>query len=261
VSEAKIHAFLRAAGTGSERRRVGPFLLRLTAGTEHPMRNYAVPDDGIRPTVGEVRRLVDAFRERGLVPRLEYLESEAPELEAVLVAGGFVVEAHLPVMTCRPGQETPVPTPVDFAVFEATSDEDHADAMTVADEAYGEPAGRPRPEAIAGRRRQSEDGGAVGLARHRSTGAPAGTGLVAVPRRGVTELAAVGTRPMFEKHGVASAVAAFLVGHAFDRGIGVLWLTPDHEQGERLYSRIGFVRSDGDMVHISEPGPDRRSPV
>ncbi len=253
--EANIHAFLRAGGAPDERIKIGPFLIRLEPHTKHPMLNYAVPDDDVRPSGTEVEDLVETFRRRDLLPRLEYVSCECPALEGTLLAEGFSTEAHLPIMTCRPGEEHSMEPPPDIEVVLASSTGDHADAIVVADEAYGEPAGPPDSRMIDGRKRVVQEGGAVVLARHLPSLAPAGSGLFSVPREGVTELAAVGTASEFRKKGVATAVTSRLVKRAFETGVRLIWLTPEHPEGERIYARIGFSRSDDYMVHISKSSP------
>jgi hypothetical protein len=169
-------------------------LVRLTLGSNHPMLNFAVPDDDAHPSAGEVEALVQAFRARGLKPRLEYAADGAPSLEGIVVEAGFEVDARLPVMGCRPSDARRLDPPADFVVEPAETDVDHADAIVVANEAYGEPVTVPSAAAVAARQAMTAHGGAVVLARERATQLAAGSGLFPVPHAGVSELAAVGTR-------------------------------------------------------------------
>jgi hypothetical protein len=252
LSGTQIHAYLRAGGASSKQERVGPFLAAFTPGTAHPMLNYAIPDDHVRPSKPQVDALVEAFERRGLVPRLEYSDEAAPDLEARLVEAGFRVDARLALLGCRRGEQAAIPEPPDFVVALAESDRDHLDAVTVAGEAYGE-LEVPDERALARRRSLVAAGGAVALARDRSTGEPAGSGLFGAPRAGVSELAAVGTRMSSRNRGVAGAVSALLVRQAFGHGVELLWLTPEHAQSERIYGRAGFRPIGGPMIHISRP--------
>ena len=215
------------------------------------MMNYAVPDDDCRPSHAEVRALTGAFQQRGLLPRLEYASGGAPDLEGILHAEGFATEAHLPILTCVAGEERLIEPSPDFELVLARSDKDHGDSIMVADEAYGEPARRSDVQMIKRRRRAVQAGGVVVLARHRPSEIPAGSGLFPAPREGVTELAAVGTVVAFRKRGVASSVTSRLVQEAFGVGVHMIWLTPEHSEGERIYARVGFSRSEDHMVHIS----------
>lgn len=260
MSAALIHGYLRASGLGSQPERVGPFVALFTPDSDHPMRNYAIPDDDAQPTGAEVEALVRVFEERGLRPRLEYAPDAAPRLESILFDAGFEVEGRHAVMTCRPDQAVALEGPGDFAVGLAGTDRDHVDAMVVADIAYGEAGPPPNAAAVAARRRLVDAGGAVVLARHRATGRPAGSGLVQIPRAAVSELAAVGTHPEFRNRGVAAAVTARLIGAAFGGGIELVWLTAEDVNAERIYARAGFVSDGLTMVHLSRPAREKPVP-
>ncbi len=248
----QIHAYLRAGGAGNDIEQVGPFLATFTPGTKHPMRNYAIPDDDAQPTRDEVEALVRLFLGRGLKPRLEYADAAAPRLEAILREFGFKVEKQFPIMVCQVGDARFVAPPVDFEIAIALTDEEHFDAILVANEAYGEP-DRPTAQAVAARRRMSDAGGAVALATYRATGEPAGSGLYPVPRYAISELAAIGTGGRFRNQGVATALSTTLAKHAFDSGIDLLWLTPENSTSERIYARVGFTRTACSMIHVSIP--------
>jgi GNAT superfamily N-acetyltransferase len=251
VTAESIHAFLRAAGSTDDRQRIGPFVIRLTPNTDHPMLNYAVPDDDARPSAVEVEGLVKAFENRGLLPRLEYVGGGAPHLEAILHEQGFSTEAHLSIMSCRPGEERLAPVPPGFELVLARSDEEHTDAIAVADRAYGEPDGPPDRRRVEARKQGVHRGGEVVLVRHLASGAPAASGLFPVPCAGVTELAAVGTAPAFRRQGLAGAVTSRLAARAFESGLRLVWLTPEGPEAERIYARAGFHRAPSHMIHIS----------
>jgi GNAT superfamily N-acetyltransferase len=214
------------------------------------MLNYAIPDDGAQPNPDEISALVDAFLERGLTPRLEYAQGASPHLETILIDAGFTRKARLPIMACRPGHQRHAPTPEGLEVFRAETAGDHAAAMAVADEAYGEPATPPTPQQVERRLEADATGQAVALAQFIAGATPAGSGLVTSPRAGVCELAAIGTATAFRHRGIAAAVTARLLRHAFDGGAQLIWLTPEHEQGERIYRRVGFERTGGHMLHM-----------
>jgi GNAT superfamily N-acetyltransferase len=253
MSGTQIHAYLRAPSAAKQHEHVGPFVARFTPGNDHPMLNYAIPDDGARPTSNEIEALVEAFRQRGLTPRLEYAADAAPDLEQRLVHSGFDVEARYPLMWCRPAEAPMLKAPENFIVTRAETDLDHTDAIAVADEAYGETGPPPSLEAVTARQHMSAAGGAVVLARQRSTGLAAGSGLFPAPREHISELAAVGTREAFRRRGIATAVTSLLVHLALDSEIELLWLTPEHEHAERIYAKAGFTRLGGTMVHLSRP--------
>ena len=52
------------------------------------------------------------------------------------------------------------------------------------------------------------------------------------------------------RRGIAGAVTSHLVRVAFAAGVKVVWLTPEHDQAERIYARAGFVVGS-EVLHIS----------
>jgi Acetyltransferase (GNAT) family len=248
---ASIQAYVReAASRGRETLRVGPFLVTITADTDNPYLNYAIPDDGAQPTASDVVALMDAFHQRQRRPRLEYLPSCAPGVEAPLVANGFHVDGRLPLMLCSPSTLIDVETPVGALVERAESEADLLAVVTVQHEAYEDP-----PATVADARRLGESvrlGAIAMLARDVSSGEPAGAATCSVPRDGTTEVAGVAVRERFGRRGIAGAVAARLTRAGFDRGVTLAFLTPEYDYTERLYARIGYS-TGGTVLHISLP--------
>ncbi len=255
---AQVHAYLRAPGPGRRQVRVGPFTVRFTPGNRHPMSNYAVPDDGAHPTATDVESLVEAFAARRLLPRIEYVADAAPDLEAALLTTGFTVDDRLPLMACPPDAARWLPPPEGIAVVQARSREDHADAIRVADLAYGEPTTTPDPVAVLARLRAAGRGAVVVVARDVATGAACGSGVATVPRAGVSELAGIGTHPDFRGRGVAASVTSLLARLALAGPVELLWLTPGDDGAARVYERVGFGAGGATMVHASRPRPGVR---
>jgi hypothetical protein len=90
-----MHTMLQASLRTALRSRddiesVGPFLAAFDPDSDSPFRNYAVPEEGARPTREEVEDLRRAFVRRGRQPRLEFLPAAAPAVEAALTQAGFV---------------------------------------------------------------------------------------------------------------------------------------------------------------------------
>jgi hypothetical protein len=71
------------------------------------MRNYAVPDQGASPDIGDVDSLIAFFRRHDRIPRLEYVEDRAPRVWPALATAGFGLKRRIPVMTATP--DTPLP--------------------------------------------------------------------------------------------------------------------------------------------------------
>ena len=110
IVERRIQDALRHhAPRGRDTEQIGPFLATFTRDTANPYLNYAIPDEGGTATPDDVQALVDAYRARERKPRLEYIPSVAPTVEAALLEAGFEIEGRLPLMTCAtPRFEVPV---------------------------------------------------------------------------------------------------------------------------------------------------------
>ena len=250
--DASIQAYLRVAASRTrETERTGPFLATFSHPSQNPFLNYAIPDDGADPSPADVAALIDAYRRRDRVPRLEYLPGLAPLVEAALLAGGFSVEGRLPLMVCPPGAVRDLPTPEGIELIAPRSDADLLAMLTAQNEAYGE--GLPDPSEVADRRAFLAEGGIAALARDAATGEPAGGGICDVPVNQTTELAGVGVREPFRRRGIAGALTSRLARDAFAAGTTTVFLMAAHESATHVYKRIGFAQTS-EVLHISLQG-------
>ncbi|MFJ4326654.1 GNAT family N-acetyltransferase [Streptomyces tricolor] len=80
----------------------GGFVAGFTPGTDNPYLNYATPLPGAKPTEQDVAALIGIFRERGLLPRLEFAPQAAPAVAPALRAAGFGTEAVHAYLVCTP---------------------------------------------------------------------------------------------------------------------------------------------------------------
>jgi ribosomal protein S18 acetylase RimI-like enzyme len=236
-----IAAHMRAAVGRRQGDQAGPFCIGLDPHSNDPFRNYAVPVDGARPTPDDVQALVASFRQHGRIPRLEYVEASAPEVEAALTAAGFTVELRTPVMVSGPGIVLTPREPAGITVRTAAGDTDLHAATAVQHEAYEmpQPPGPHEVERLAGVIRR---GGVVSVAVDDASGQIVGTGLVDVtgPGTGTGELAAVAVRAAFRRRGIASALSAHLAKTAHSRAITLVFLEAEPGE-EQVYRRTGFV--------------------
>ena len=105
-----LQAFLRtSAQNGRTVVRVAPFTVTIDEGDPLRFLNYAVPDDGAEPDPGAVEALRDAFRERGRLPRVEWVEEAAPGVAPALGEAGMAQELRTPLMACTPEDLADVP--------------------------------------------------------------------------------------------------------------------------------------------------------
>ena len=233
-----IATYMRASAARKPGGRTGPFILGLDPHTDEPMRNYAVPDGGASPGPGDVAALIEAFRASQRIPRLEYIEADAPQAWPALAAAGFAVERRTPVMIAFPDTVLTPRSPAGIALRLAASEADVLAALTVQHIAYEVPSPPGQPD-IARVTRMTGRGGLLAVAVDEGTGDVVGTGLVDVSA-GVGEVAAVGVLPGYRRRGIASALSVCLARTAHARGIGLVFLEAEPEE-ERIYRRAGFT--------------------
>jgi ribosomal protein S18 acetylase RimI-like enzyme len=246
----RIQAYLRvAAPRGRDSARIGPFLATFNRETDNPYLNYAIPDDDAAPTLDEIAALVAAYREQERRPRLEYVPSVAPRVEAALLEASFAVESRTPLMVYVPGSAPPPAVPEGIDLVAARTDDQLVAVAAAQWEAYEE-SGPVADHAIAGLRGTLAAGGLVVLARDAETGEPAGAGLCTGPHEGSTELSAVGVRPAFRRRGIAAAMTGWLAGRAAGQGLDNVFLMAESDVEARIYARAGF-RTVSEVLHIS----------
>lgn len=182
-----IQNLLRAAIDGPDAVRVGTFVLALDPASDHPYRNYAVPVADSPITVSAVTALIDAFRTRGLVPRLEFV-TPVPLLEHALLAGGFIVDRRLPVLAVTPKTFRPPVGLADCDVGIVADESSLLAAAQVQNAAYQ--VAEATAADVSRLRRLVEADGRVALAC--LDGLPVGAGLSTAPAQGASEVAAIG---------------------------------------------------------------------
>ncbi|WP_020669430.1 GNAT family N-acetyltransferase [Amycolatopsis nigrescens] len=238
----------RNAAHGRDTEMIGPFLATFSQHSDNRNLNYAIPVDGASPKVSDVDALTAAYQRRNLLPRLEFLPDNAPDVEAVLLAGGYTVERRIPVMTCPPGAVAEQPAPAGIELLVPESDEDFAGLISAQNEAYGE-SGTATPADVARMRDLLARGGFAVLARNAETGEAAGGGAGDVLTDGLTELVGFGVRAKYRRRGICAAFTEFITLAAHRAGADMPFLTPGTEVEARLYAKVGF-RGVGDILHL-----------
>ena len=239
-----IQSYIRSvAPRGRETERVGPFLATFDPRDDNRHLSYAIPDDGAQPAADDVAGLVEAFRRRARIPRLEFLPAVAPAVEEALLAGGFAVEGRLPVMTST----SPVALdPVDGIALERPAGRDDVRGLLAAQHAaFGVPA--PGQDAVD--RTLADDGLRV-LARDVVTGQVVGGGVATPPADGVSEIAGIGVLASHRRRGIAGAITAWLAAELFASGVQTAFLTPGDDGAHRVYARAGFADTT-EILHLS----------
>jgi ribosomal protein S18 acetylase RimI-like enzyme len=243
-----IQTYVRkTAPGGRETERVGPFLATYSPDTAHPMLNYAIPDDGARPTAAEIDALTEAYRRRDLLPRLEYFTDVAPDLEKLLVEAGYGLERRVPLMTCAPAEQVDKPVPAGIRLRVPESDEDFRRLRSAQNTAFGEPA-EISDEEVA--RLSADTGTRHLLAEDATTGTIIGGGLALAIVDGTTEIAGIAVLEAFRGRGIAAALTARLTREVHEACAHTAFLTPGDLGIGNVYARVGY-RPAGECVHLS----------
>ncbi|MGA7989700.1 MAG: GNAT family N-acetyltransferase [Candidatus Dormiibacterota bacterium] len=246
-----IMAFVRDSRKGRDLKRVGPFLLMFTAATRHRYLNYAIPDDDAAPSRAELDSLVDAFRRADRIPRLEFLPTVAPLLEARLVEYGFAVEDRLPLMTCT-RTTLRSPAPPDGVSLGAPSGAGPMLALArLQHEIFADP--DPADErSVARLRGILEHGGRAVLASDTVTGDPVGAAQTVIPGGGATEVVGVVVAPSYRRRGIAAAMVSAVARQCFEAGLITVFLEAA-PGAAGAYRTAGFQRTSTSL-HISLTG-------
>ncbi|MGW0435636.1 GNAT family N-acetyltransferase [Micromonospora sp. NPDC003197] len=228
---------------------VGPFVIGWDPSTDSRFVNYATPHIGAGMTAADVAALVTAFEGIGCVPRLEYVTSCAPDLEQLLLAAGFTVEARHDYLVCSPAALVVPAIPEGFEIAVPRTDEDRAGLVAAQNEAFG---GEPVATAsdVARIRRTQQNGGVVMLARDLGSGRIVGGGQAAPPGGGVAEVAGIAVRRGFRRQGIAGALTAAITERVFAAGTETAWLEASAADSWRVYERVGYVPA-GKRLYIA----------
>jgi GNAT superfamily N-acetyltransferase len=238
----------RYAAEHREVERVGPFLATFGLHSTGPYLNYAVPDDGSEPTPAEIAALIDAYERRELRPRVEVVDSLAPGAVALLTEAGFSNEGVYSLMSCSIGTVCDGQFAEGTEIVFAHRDDQYEALLEVRQEAFCEP--DPVTLADIARVRSSvEHGGAAVLAVDTASGEAVGSGACLVPSGRVTELVSIGVRPKWRRLGIGATITAALASAVLASGSEMVYLTAVHDDGERVYERVGFS-VNGQLVHL-----------
>ena len=250
LADARLaHAYFRSLAGGRER--AGPFTIQFAERSASPFANYAIPDDDADPSADNIASLVAAFVARRRVPRLEYVPTAAPKVEAALSAAGFAIDLRPPFMTRRPSPMPAVAMPDGFDLSLVQDEAALRDVVRVGRVAFGSP---PIVGAInvTGEMRALECGRRFAAIYERASGQMAGCGSYMPPQAGVTEIVGIAVAKSFRRRGLGRAITDFLARAAFDAGCEMTFLSAAGEAQAAIYARAGFV-ARAPMLFISKP--------
>ncbi|WP_326567037.1 GNAT family N-acetyltransferase [Amycolatopsis rhabdoformis] len=242
-----LQAYVRStAPRGRDVERIGPFLATFSRTSDHPMVNYAIPDDGAAPSPAEITALADAYAGRGRQPRLEFFTEAAPDLEQLLIAQGYSLERRVPLMTCTPADFVDHPAPAGILLRAPKSDADLRSLRSAQNVAFGESPAVSDEELASTR----SFGDRAVRAEDTATGAVIGGGFALDIVDGAAEIAGIAVAEAYRHRGIASAITAHLTRLVHSREAPTAFLTPGDLGIATVYRRVGY-RPAGECVHLS----------
>ena len=243
----RLQAFLRAsAATGREVVELTGFRAYLDPVDSLRYLNYAIPHDDARPRTEAIEELREAFRSRGRLPRLEWVEEAAPAVSAVLASAGMTEELRTPLMACAPPDLIDATAVVEGLEVRPVGGGDLRAVSELQRAAFGQPALGPHDEP--GDPRAGGGGAVMAAVRGEAVSAAVWTAVIA----GVSEVAGVATARPWRRRGLAGVVTAAAARAAFSAGAGLCVISPGDEGALGVYSRAGFARM-AILLHWSDP--------
>lgn len=219
--------------------RAGAFVIYVHATSSHPYLNYAIPAADAKRDDGS--ELIRTASERGLVPRLEYVEESFPWVEGALKQSGFVLEGRLRLMTCTPDTVASLDPPCELHRV-APGSELVRPMLTVTAAAFGD--GPPDDAAVARWNRNT----VVAVRGGEVLGSASWTTVI----DGISEIAGVAVGEQERRQGIGPSLSVAATRAAFADGASLAMLTPGHEGSARVYERAGY--SDlSTMLHLRRP--------
>jgi ribosomal protein S18 acetylase RimI-like enzyme len=243
---------LHAAQRGREAIAVPPFVVTVDPSTDLRYLNYAIPAqrDAAASAAAALDALRAEMRERGRLPRLEFVREAAEGLDSMLLAGGFELESSLPLMICSRDELTAAPAVEGLTVEVLTPsspDELLTGVSAAQEDAFGDSSGGTNPD----RQRKRLAAGGISVAAV-VDGQVVGGAAATVVSDGLSEVAGIGVREAFRNRGIAAALTEAAAREAFAKGADLALLTPGHDEAQRIYARAGFA---GRLTMLAFAGP------
>lgn len=239
----RIQAFMRqSAAQRYATLGLPPFTVFFHPNSVMPYLNYAIPDEALsdwpQPALDSLQA---AFRGRGRIPRLEYVEEFCPSLGPALRRAGFYPESHNPLMVCNPDTFRPARPVPELAIKTLDQHAPLAEArrfLEIQLQGFSAENDEPVSEQDARALLAGLSTGRLLLAE--LSGQAIAVGLYSALQDGITEAMGISTLPDFRRRGIGSLLTSCLVKQALASGAEIVVLSAADERAGRVYQALGF---------------------
>lgn len=209
--------------------RIGGFIYLRHATDPMKWLNQSIPVGAVSQY--DLDALIERYRETDRQPFFEFFPDLAPDLPGMLEAQGLVKFNEMPIMTLRQSDWSK-------KAYEAQARRATFDDLGPGFEALSEAFGGPMPGGSEELWKAIEAGRILAAVGYQDREVVA-MGQ-AIGTREIRELAGIGTRAAWRRHGFAAAVIECLLDQHFSLGGTLAWLTPGDDGAESVYSKCGF---------------------
>jgi ribosomal protein S18 acetylase RimI-like enzyme len=222
----------------------GPFCAYFDSLSDLIWSNYVAPVwpiESERQVKSAMRDIRAEFGRRERRVRFEFIEALWPNLGAMLVKQGLVVQTEQPLMVCSPRSFRPCEArEVRIAELTSTDDEKAMEVFgKVSYEGFeGQDPPLPTMHAQERLREELRSGvrkAVIGWIEHEAAGVASLS-----PMANTAEVVGVTTLSRFRRRKIASALSSYLVAGHFKRGGEVGWLSAADAVARSTYQTIGF---------------------
>jgi len=216
----------------------GAFKLLLDPTDDFAGVNWATPQRA-NPTALELEHLIQAFRDHGRGPRLEFIAGCWPGLAGVLERAGFVSEGDAQdILLLTPDRFRPyaVPEVRVHTLEDADSDALFYSYLETQGRGFGYSSDPPTSEHLSSWKAQVRGGRRAALAFLDARAVGVGTLLGSE----LAELQGVTTVPEARRRGVAATLSSHLIQNALEQGTQAVWLSVENPVARACYLKLGF---------------------
>ena len=234
----RIHNYICEQYRNYETISTPPFTLYFARSTDAILGSTAIPNQPIRKNMSDaLTKLQDQFVKRGLLPRIQYMDSYSPSLTRILHENDFELRSQMEIMVCTPDSYRPVPP---MPGLTTTTLSQGSDLGAIKQEVTTHqleftPQGTQLMNTNPTLFRQSLiNSHTFVLQRNNESVA---TGTFTPVRDGVTKISTI---PTYRQRGFGAYLTGTMVQIAFSRHINLIFLAVPDDETTAVYKRVGF---------------------